>query len=202
MMASILLVGGGGHCKACIDVIEREGRFAIVGLVDLPGRVGETVLGYPIVASDTELPQFASRHWCLVTVGQVKSCALRLRIYEVLRQHQARLPVIISPRAYVSPHATIGPGSIIMHGATVNAGARVGSNCIVNSHALVEHDSVIEDHCHIATAAVVNGGVQVGARSFVGSNAVIREYVVLGEGCFVGAGVRVARELASGGRLV
>jgi hypothetical protein len=30
--------GGGGHCRSCIDVIEQQGRFAIAGIIDLPGK--------------------------------------------------------------------------------------------------------------------------------------------------------------------
>ena len=51
-------------------------------------------------------------------------------------------------------------GTIVMHHALVNAGAKVGANCIINTKALIEHDAVVEDHCHIATAAIVNGGCQ------------------------------------------
>ena len=43
-----------------------------------------------------------------------------------------------------------------MHGAVINASAIVGCNCIINSQALVEHDTVIGDHCHVATAAAIN----------------------------------------------
>ncbi len=27
-------MGGGGHCKSCIDVIEQEGKYKIAGIVD------------------------------------------------------------------------------------------------------------------------------------------------------------------------
>ena len=33
-MKEILLIGGGGHCKSVIDVIEQEGQFQIVGIID------------------------------------------------------------------------------------------------------------------------------------------------------------------------
>ena len=33
-MHEIILIGGGGHFKVCIEVIEREGRFEIVGIVE------------------------------------------------------------------------------------------------------------------------------------------------------------------------
>ena len=34
----LILVGGGGHCKACIDVIEEQGKFEILGILDLKDR--------------------------------------------------------------------------------------------------------------------------------------------------------------------
>ena len=34
-MKSIVLIGGGGHCRSCIDVVEEEDKHRIVGIVDL-----------------------------------------------------------------------------------------------------------------------------------------------------------------------
>ena len=31
---NIILIGAGGHAKVCIDVIESEKKFKIVGLID------------------------------------------------------------------------------------------------------------------------------------------------------------------------
>jgi FlaA1/EpsC-like NDP-sugar epimerase len=33
-MKKIILIGGGGHSKSCIDVIENENKYKIVGIVD------------------------------------------------------------------------------------------------------------------------------------------------------------------------
>ena len=33
-MTSIVLIGGGGHCKSCIEVINSDGRYRIEGVVD------------------------------------------------------------------------------------------------------------------------------------------------------------------------
>jgi len=46
-MKDIILIGGGGHCRSVIDVIEQEGLFSIVGIVDRPEKLGDKVLGYP-----------------------------------------------------------------------------------------------------------------------------------------------------------
>ena len=35
-MKNIILIGGGGHCKSVIDVIEQEKKYKISGIVDKP----------------------------------------------------------------------------------------------------------------------------------------------------------------------
>jgi sugar O-acyltransferase (sialic acid O-acetyltransferase NeuD family) len=165
MNLPLILIGGGGHCKACIDVIEQEGRLHIAGILDVPEKVGQTVFGYSVLATDEQLPDLARTHCFLITIGQIHTAATRIRLYQELTRISGELPAIVSPRAYVSPHAEIGRGTIVMHGASINASARVGHNCIINSHALVEHDAVIDDHCHVATGAIINGGVRIGEQS-------------------------------------
>ena len=152
-MKPLLLVGGGGHCHSCIDVVEATKSYQIEGVV-LPKLSSARILGYPIIGSDGDLPNLLSGiKSALITVGQIKTPEVRIRLFDLLKQLGAELPVIISPRAYCSKHAVTGDGLIIMHGAVVNAGARVGNNCIVNSQALVEHGVEIDDHCHISTGA-------------------------------------------------
>ena len=184
----LILVGGGGHCVSCIDVIEHEGRFAIAGIVD-QALAGETVLGYPVIGGDDDLGQLRAKYGhVLITVGQIKTPAVRRRLYEIVKAQGFILPTIVSPRAHVSRHACVGEGSIVMHDALVNAQAAVGNNCIINTKALIEHDATVEDDCHVSTGAIVNGGAIVRRGSFVGSNSVTREGVSTAENEFIKAG--------------
>lgn len=200
---TLLLIGAGGHARACIDVIEQEGKFAVAGLVGLAGEVGREVLGYAVLGSDAELPELLREHrQVLVTVGQIKTPNVRIRLFELAERTGCAFPVVVSPRAYVSAHAAIGAGSIVMHGAVVNAGAAIGRNCIINSQSLVEHDAVVADHCHIATAAALNSGVRIGAGTFVGSNSSVRQSVTIGERCIIGMGMRVLTDCAAGSCVV
>ena len=43
-MKKIILVGGGGHCKSVIDVIEQENKFKISGIVDQHKFLGSKIL--------------------------------------------------------------------------------------------------------------------------------------------------------------
>lgn len=191
----ILLLGAGGHARACIDVIEQEGRFVVAGLIGIAAEVGTRVLGYSVVGTDSDLPRMLPDYpAAMVTIGQITSAGPRVRLFEMLERSGCERPVVVSPLAYVSPHAKIGAGSIVLHGAVVNAGAVIGRNCILNSQSLVEHDALVGDHCHIATGAIINGGVRVGARTFVGSNSTVRQEVVVEHDSLVPMGRRVTAD--------
>lgn len=188
MKPKLILIGGGGHCASCIDAIEQENKFSIAGIVD-KDIATENLLGYPLLGYDDDLVKLrATCDYALITVGQIKSPVIRIRLFEYAKSLGFTLPAIISSRAYVSRHASVGEGTIVMHDALVNARASVGSNCIVNSKALIEHDAVIEDNCHISTGAIINGGVTVRQGTFVGSNAVTKEYVQTNNNDFIKAG--------------
>lgn len=199
MPIPLLLVGAGGHARACMDVIELEGRYSVQGLVGLPDEVGTTILGVPVLGTDQELPSLARRFGAaLVTVGQIKTSEMRMRLFAQLQALGCDLPAIVSPRAHVSRHATVGAGTIVMHGAVVNAAATVGRNCIINTQSLVEHDAQVGDHCHVATSAVLNSGVQMGEGSFVGSGCTVRQMIRIGRRCVIGMGQRVVKDCPDG----
>ena len=194
MNNDLILVGGGGHCRSCIDVIEREGKYKIAGIIDRPSKVGQEVLGYKIIGTDKDFPSLVHRYrYFLITIGQINSPALREKLYQQLLEMGAVFPRIISPLAYISEYAHIDNGTIVMHHAVINVGASIGYNCIINTNAIIEHDVKIGNHCHISTGAVLNGEVQLGQGTFVGSNSVCREGVKIGDYCLVGMGVRVLK---------
>lgn len=188
-MEKLILLGGGGHCKSCIDVIEQEGKYKIIGILDNEELLGQNVLGYDFIGVDADINKFATQGYTFfITVGQIKSSAIRKKLFSLLNESNAKIATVISPRAYVSKHAEIGKGTIIMHDVLVNASASIGQNCIINSKALIEHDTVIEDFCHISTSAVLNGGVTIKEGTFFGSNAVSKEYIGTYRDDFIKAG--------------
>tara|TARA_E500000331_G_scaffold357739_1_gene420672 strand:- start:5418 stop:6041 length:624 start_codon:yes stop_codon:yes gene_type:complete len=198
-MIPILLAGGGGHCRSCIDVIELNGGYEIIGLVksDSAGVIDNS-LRYPVVGSDKDLPILIKN--CpniLIAIGQIKSPDARIKLYNYLKSINANLPFIYSPLSYISPNANIGKGTIVMHAAIVNAGAKISENCIINTHSLIEHDVEIKAHCHVSTAAKINGNVKIGEGCFIGSGAILREGIEIGSGSVIGAGQIVMNDLPS-----
>lgn len=198
-MIDLLLIGGGGHCRSCIDVIEAENHYRIRGIVQPLSDAVDGVLGYPVVGSDEDLPALLKKTaQAIVTVGQIRSPEVRVKLFELLKQLGAELPIIVSPIAYCSKNSEMGEGTIVMHGAIVNVGSRIGVNCIVNSQAVLDHDVRLADHCHVSTGVRINGGVVIGKGSFIGSGATIKEGVVIGDNVIISAGQVVLRDVPNG----
>ena len=178
MKEKIILIGGGGHCHSVIDVIEQEDKYEILGIIDIKENIGKKILDYKIIACDDDLETvFKTCKNAIITVGQIESNTVRVKLFNKLKEIGFALPIIISPLAYVSKHSFIDEGTIIMHHALVNANAKIGKNCIINTKALIEHDVTIEDNCHISTASVLNGAVIVKANTFFGSNATSKQCI-------------------------
>ena len=80
-MNNIILVGAGGHCKSCIDVIEKEKKYKIIGLVD--NKKKGVILNYKILGKDDELQKFYYlAKYAFVTVGQIKNYSIRENLFK------------------------------------------------------------------------------------------------------------------------
>tara|TARA_Y100001980_G_C14556714_1_gene349565 strand:+ start:7773 stop:8375 length:603 start_codon:yes stop_codon:yes gene_type:complete len=194
-MNEILVIGGGGHAKSCIDVIESSKKYKIAGLVC--ESISEKIQ-YPVLGNDSHLQDLRKKYdYAIIGIGQIQSPEQRISAFNLVNDLEFKLPSIISPYSYLSKYATIGKGTVLFHFAVVNANACVKDNCIINTKSLVEHDSMVSSHCHISTGAILNGGVNIGEGSFIGSGAIVRESVDVGSNCTIGGGVFVKKNVKS-----
>ena len=195
---NIILLGGGGHCKSVMEVAESAG-YNILGVLDKPEEVGKQVLNYKVIGIDDDIPQYVDKAEFVITVGFIKNPAIRVKLYNMVKEAGGKLATIIASTAHVSKYATIGEGTVIMHQAVVNAGANIGANSIINTFANIEHDAQIGDQCHISTGTMVNGDCKVGDRCFIGSQSVLSNGIVIGDDIIVGADSFVRKNIMKKG---
>jgi len=187
---NIILVGGGGHARACADVINiSKSNFNIVGYVDPKENKQMSNLKY--LGNDEVLIDYVENSSFLITIGQIKSYNKRKELFDHLVKNRANMISIYSGNSYVSSNALVGVGTIVMHGVIVQTNVKIGKNCIINDRALIEHDSVIGDNCHISTGAIINGDCKIGNGVFIGSSAVIRNEITIADNCIIGMGAIV-----------
>lgn len=195
----LILVGGGGHCKAVIDVAISAGRN-IKGIID-NNKQGETILGIPVIGGDDDIPSLATDNVeFLITVGQIKSGLIRLKIAHTISSVGGKFAApVIAKTAHIAKGAVIGNGTVIMHNSVINSDAVVGKNCIINTGAIVEHDCRIGDFVHLSTGAIVNGTSTIGSNTFVGSHATIANNITITDNNIIGAGAVVINDINESG---
>jgi sugar O-acyltransferase (sialic acid O-acetyltransferase NeuD family) len=196
----LILVGGGGHCKSCIDVIESTEQYEITGILDIPERIGHKVLNYDIIDCDDNMDLYIqSDILFLTTVGQIKSPEKRISLHNKVKGRGGKFVSIISKTAHTSEYATIGTDTVIMHQAFVNANAEIGRGCIINTFANIEHDVIVNDFCHISTGAIINGGCIIGEKTFIGSGSVIINDITIFPETIIAAGSVVVKDIKEKG---
>lgn len=198
-MDNIVIVGSSGHAKGVIDIVQRERRFRIVGLVDDFRPVGEQTLGYSILGRKDDLRLLRELHALKCVVVAVGDNVARQKLVEYIGERCPGLGFVsaIHQSASIGIGATIGEGSIVMAGATISPSARIGRHCIVNTRASFDHDSVLADFASLAPGVVTGGNCHVGAFSAICIGAVLVHGVAIGEHSVVGAGSVVTRSIGS-----
>ena len=196
MAFKIILIGAGGHCSACIDVIEVTNDFEIVGIIDVEEKIGQYVLGYPIIGQDKDLVKFARKDvWFLITLGHTGNSTLTKKIFTLLENVNANIATVISKSAVVSKYSKIGRGTIIMNHVNIGPNTKIGYNCIINTNANIDHGTIIGNHNHISTHATINGSCVLEDEVFIGSNTTIFQGITIIKTVIVGAGSVVSKSL-------
>jgi sugar O-acyltransferase (sialic acid O-acetyltransferase NeuD family) len=201
--APLILIGGGGHTRVLIDVLQGL-NAAIEGIVTQEeALVGKSVLGVPVIAVEKDFAGDPKRVLLVSAVGnRARGNGSGLRVREAIHtrymQLGYRFASVISPHAIVSRHVQLSEGVQILHGAILQTDVKLGVHAIMNTGAVAEHDCTIGAYAHVAPAAVLCGGVTIGKYVHVGANATVVQQLTVGDNAVIGAGVRVARNVAPG----
>ncbi len=194
---NIIVVGSSGHAKVVMDIIEKEGKYKIVGLIDAFKKTGETSFDYSILGKEEDLAELSEKHnlcGCFVAVGDNWK---RHLVVQKLKKILPKIPFIsaIHPSAQIARNATISDGTVIMAGTIVNSDTHIGRFCIINTSASIDHDCIMEDFSSLAPGVTVGGSVKIGAFSAVSLGADVIHGRQIGKHTVIGAGSVVINDI-------
>ena len=185
-MKNILIIGGGGHAKVLISIIQKLDQYSIIGYTDLEDK-GE-ILGIKYLGSDDhnfgELEN--KTRLAVLGLGQIKKSSIRKKIAEKYIDHGFHFPRIIAPSAIVNQDVTIADGTVVMDGVIINSGSRIGEFSILNTGSIIEHDCEIGSFVHIAPGAVLSGSVHIGDGVLIGTGAKVINNVKINDRVIIG----------------
>jgi sugar O-acyltransferase (sialic acid O-acetyltransferase NeuD family) len=197
MPQRIVIIGSSGHAKVVAEIVEREGKASIVGLVDSFRPAGQEAFGYRILGDEQALGELAASHTAQAAIIAIGDNWQRARMARRVAQiaPQLEFACAVHPSAAIARDVLLGSGTVVMPGAVINPGSRLGLHCIVNTGASVDHDCELEDFSSLAPGAVLGGTVALGAYAAVMLGARVIHRRRVGAHAVVGAGALVLEDI-------
>jgi sugar O-acyltransferase (sialic acid O-acetyltransferase NeuD family) len=194
-MDNIVIIGASGHAKVVIDVVRREGRYNIAGLLDQSRRAGDEVLGCRVLGKDDDLPGLTSAHSIKGAIVAIGDNFARSSTADRAREICPGLKFVsaVHPRATIATDVSVGEGAVVMAGVVVNPGSSIGRFCILNTNSTLDHDSTMDDYSSLAPGALTGGNCRVGRYSAISIGAVLAHGVQVGEHSVIGAASLVTK---------
>lgn len=191
-MTNIYLLGGGGHCKQVIDILEKNDNFKIIGIFDDFKTKDDNFYGYKIIDKIENVDLYMNNNIKLFcAIGDNK---LRELIYNKFNKYN--FINCISQKSNISKSVIIfGTNNYIGDFTNILSDTTIGSNNIINTNSNIAHDVIIKDNNHICPSSVLGGSVVVGSNNLIGANATINPKTVIGNNSIIGSGSVIIRNI-------
>jgi sugar O-acyltransferase (sialic acid O-acetyltransferase NeuD family) len=177
-----------------IDIVEREGKYAIAGLIDdNPEMQGKDFCGYSVIGGfDVLAKNVPHGHKLILAMGGNNA---RKALWVRVKPLGYELACAVHPSAQIGKDVSIAPGTVAMANVTINSGSRIGENVIVNTGATVDHDCLIGGYVHISPGTHLAGNVRVGELTHIGIGVAVISNITIGKGSVIGAGAVVVADI-------
>ena len=193
----IVCVGAGNHLSYVSDIIEKEGKHKIVGVLDSFKRIGEEIFGYEIVGSPDALEE--ARKKCdfegvIITIGDNWSRKIVADTL-ILQEKDIKFVNAIHPTVCIGKNVSMGRGVIAMAGCIINPGASIGDFSFFATGAQIEHDCIIKNFASVSAGSIMGGFVTLEECSAVTLGVTIVDRITIGKNSVIGSGSLVTKSI-------
>lgn len=196
-MKNIILIGGGNQAHYTIDIIERENKYNIVGIIDSIHKVGSNRFGYPVIGRQENINILVEKYNIeggIITIGD------NWGRYYVYNQIKSLFPNFkffnaIHPSVIIGKDVEIGEGVVAMAGCFFNPKSKIGNFTFFATGAQIEHDCIIEDFASISAGSVMGGHVRICNHAAITLGVTIVDRLTIGKNSVIGSGSLVTKSI-------
>jgi sugar O-acyltransferase (sialic acid O-acetyltransferase NeuD family) len=193
----ILLFGGGNQVHYTIDIIEKENKYQIAGIIDSVHQIGTDRYGYKVLGRQENIINIVEEHKIkagLITIGDNWS---RFKVYLSIIEQIPSFEFInaIHPSVVIGKGVELGFGVVMMAGVIVNPLSKIGNFTFFATGCQVEHDCIIEDYASVSAGSVMGGYVTIGKFSAITLGVTILDRIKIGENSVIGSGSLVLKDI-------
>ena len=196
-MKNLVLIGGGNHAHYTIDIIEKEGKYNIIGIIDSVHPVDSERFGYKIIGRQENLIELIDEYNIEVGIISIGDNWSRYHVYDKIIEKVPDFEFVnaIHPSVIIGNNVKLGFGIIAMAGCIFNPKSEIGNFTFFATGAQVEHDNNICDFSSISAGSITGGFVKLGKFSAITLGVIVLDRIEIGENTVVGAGSLVIKSL-------
>jgi len=195
-MAKIVVFGIGDIGRLAHYYFAHDSEHEVVAFtVDRAYMKEATFLGLPLVEFETIGETYPrSEYKMFIAVSYAKMNQVRAAKYFRAKEMGYELVSYVSTRCTYLSDAPVGDNCFILEDNTIQPFARIGNNVTLWSGNHIGHDSIIDDHCFLASQIVVSGRVHIGSYCFIGVNVTLRNAINIAPHSLLGAGAIIMKD--------
>jgi sugar O-acyltransferase (sialic acid O-acetyltransferase NeuD family) len=196
-MKNIVIIGGGNQAHYTIDIIKKEGKYNIIGIIDSIHDVGTYRFGYKILGRQENIVELIEQYKIQGGLISIGDNWIRYIISEQILSLVPNFEFVnaIHPSVIIGDNVKLGVGIVAMAGVIFNPQSIIGNFTFYATGAQVEHDCIISDFASISAGSVTGGYVKLGKFSALTLSVTVLDRLEIGENTVVGAGSLVLKSL-------
>jgi sugar O-acyltransferase (sialic acid O-acetyltransferase NeuD family) len=200
-MAKLLIFGAGDIARLAHHYFTRDSGHDVAAFtVDAEYRQADEFLGLPLVDFEgVEARYPPGEYMMFVALSYARMNKVRAEKYFRAKEKGYALASYVSTRCSFLTDHPVGENCFILEDNTVQPFVRIGNDVTLWSGNHIGHDSVIEDHCFLASHIVVSGYVHIHPYCFIGVNATLRNSIEIAPQTLIGAGAVIMKSTVEKG---
>src|SRR6266849_4020894 len=195
-MSELVIVGSGVTARMAHHYFTRDSEHKVIAFtVDQQYLNDDSFLGLPLVNLDEVVESYPPDNYQMfVALGYAGMNQLRAAKYYQAKEFGYQLVSYVSSRCTFLTDNPVGDNCFILEDNTIQPFVKIGNDITLWSGNHIGHDSVIEDHCFLASHIVVSGYVRIREYCFIGVNATLRNSITIAPETLIGAGAIIMKD--------
>jgi sugar O-acyltransferase (sialic acid O-acetyltransferase NeuD family) len=189
-VAKLVIFGAGDIAKLAHYYFTHDSKYEVTAFtVDKQYRQDDNFLGLPLLDFENMRASYPpDQHSMFIALSYAKMNKIRAEKYHQAKVLGYKLASYVSSKCTFLTNQMVGENCFILEDNTIQPFVTIGNNVTLWSGNHIGHDSVIEDHCFLASHIVVSGHVHIQPYCFIGVNATLRNGITIAPETLIGAG--------------
>lgn len=194
---NIVLFGAGAHAYVVIDIIEKEAKHKIVGIIDSKREIGSKFDDYEIIGRQESLTALIAKHNIGGGIVCIGDNYWRGYVANYVLQNIPEFNFInaVHPNCIIGKKVKIGVGNVLMPGVIINPYATIGDHCVINTNSSLEHFCSMADFSSISAGVTTGGYVQIDEYAAIALGVTLFDRIRIGKHTVIGSGAVVTKDV-------